>query len=175
MEFTCTYIAWNIYCVVKNTGCVVMNNLCINEQSVLICLAMTLDDAVLTSRKTKVVTSGSKPTLGFHTPTDDHSRSPRAVRCCVMIMFICLTCIILFWEFYLFVMLSWPLYVLLSTHSPCNSTPVSMGMPDPGVNEGSSKQLRSFPRSKHKVRVISTHVHDTIYSMYHICINFWGM
>ena len=42
--------------------------------------ALTLDDGVLTSHKTKVVTSGSKPTLGFHTPTDDHSRSPRALR-----------------------------------------------------------------------------------------------
>lgn len=44
-------------------------------------VALTLDDSVLTSHKTKVVTSsGSKPTLGFHTPTDDHSRSPRALR-----------------------------------------------------------------------------------------------
>lgn len=45
-----------------------------------ISVALTLDDSVLTSHKTKVVTSGSKPTLGFHTPTDDHSRSPRALR-----------------------------------------------------------------------------------------------
>ena len=43
-------------------------------------VALTLDDTVLSSRKTKVVTSGSKPMLGFHTPTDDHSRSPRALR-----------------------------------------------------------------------------------------------
>ena len=45
-----------------------------------ISVALTLDDSVLTSQKTKVVTSGSKPTLGFYTPTDDHSRSPRALR-----------------------------------------------------------------------------------------------
>ncbi|XP_065892580.1 HBS1-like protein [Dysidea avara] len=43
--------------------------------------ALTLDDSVL-SHRTKVVVSGSKPTLGFHTPTDDHSRSPRALSPC---------------------------------------------------------------------------------------------
>lgn len=81
--------------------------------------ALTLDDGVLTSHKTKVVTSGSKPTLGFHTPTDDHSRSPRAL-------------------------------------SPCTGTPGNAGTPDSGTSEASSKQLRGFPRSKHKhIDVIS--------------------
>ena len=45
-----------------------------------ISVALILDESVLRSHKTKVVTSGSKTTLGFHTPTDDHSRSPRALR-----------------------------------------------------------------------------------------------
>ena len=49
------------------------------------------------------------------------------------------------------------LYILSSsTHSPCNSTPVSAGTPDP---EGSSKQLRSFPRSKHKVCMWEVHMY----------------
>ena len=45
-----------------------------------ISIALALNESVLTSHKTKVVTSGSKTTLGFHTPIDDHSRSPRALR-----------------------------------------------------------------------------------------------
>ena len=41
--------------------------------------------------------------------------------------------------------------ITVTPHSPCAGTPVNAGTPDPGTSEGSSKQLRGFPRNKHKV------------------------
>ena len=64
---TCMYVCMLSYCIYSHS------------------VALTLDDGLLTSQKTKVVTSGSKPTLGFHTPTDDHSRSPRALRLIIFV------------------------------------------------------------------------------------------